>query len=143
MQVTRTAHEFMSVTVRWEDEARQILRYTFYEDWDWAAYYTALVRGREMMATVEHWVCVLNDFTPTKHLPSAFFTYVPTIIETRPPNTGLAVFVSNHPFFRSAYATFARLYPHFARQYWLVSSEGEAQEALRQWLRDQDAGPNR
>ena len=124
----------MGVTVRWEDETRRILRYRFDGMWNWDEYYSALIQGRRMMSEVQHRVCILNDMQNTSFVPDSFLIRARAVMETRPANAGLGVFISSDRFFQSMHQVFARLYPDLAQLYPLVHDEAAALAIVREWL---------
>ncbi|RMG83138.1 MAG: hypothetical protein D6712_13500 [Chloroflexi bacterium] len=125
----------MAVEVFWDDEAHTILHYRFTGDWTWSEYFQALPKGRDMMAEVRHYVCIINNMLETDHVPSAFLSRARSVINSRPENTGLVVFVSTGLFFRNTYETFAQLYPNLAKQYVLTNSLDKAHEWIDNWLK--------
>ena len=125
----------MAVEVFWEDEARTILHYRFTSNWTWKEYFQVLPKGRDMMAEADHYVCIINNMLETDHVPAAFLSRARSIINSRPENTGLVVFVSTGLFFRNTYETFTQLYPHLAKQYVLTQSLDTARTWIDDWFK--------
>lgn len=131
----------MSVDVRWDNTDKTILRYIFYGLWTWDEYFPALTRGRDMMRKQTHYVCILNDMRTANHIPHGFITKARDVISTRPPNTGLALFLTSSTLFKDTYHVLGRIYPDIPTQYLLVETEEEAYKRLYQWLADHTYRP--
>lgn len=126
----------MSVTVRWDNHERTILRYFFEGDWTIEDYYQKLEHGRTMMKGVSHPVCILNDMRRATNYPPNFVTHARTIIKNRPHNTGLAVFLANSAFFNALYRILSQVLPDVSTRYVLAHSEDEAYARIQQWRND-------
>lgn len=124
----------MSVDVRWDNEEKTILRYNFSGFWSWEEYFPSLARGRDMMRQQAHYVCVLNDMRQAAHIPKGFITKARDVISTRPPNTGLSLFLTTSLLFKETYRVLGSIYPEIPPQYLLVETEEEALERLKTWL---------
>lgn len=123
-----------NVNIAWDNEQKTILRYSFEGDWTWEEYLECLNSGRRWMAEVEHPVCILNDMQKIGKLPPNFASIAKTVISSRPPNTGLAIFLTNNAFFKVMYRVLAQLIPNVPTDYILVTSEADAYQKLNTWL---------
>jgi hypothetical protein len=118
----------------WDNEQKTVLRYTFVGDWTWDEYLERLNEGRNMMAEVEHSVCILNDMQKIGKLPPNFASTAKSVISSRPKNTGLAIFVTSNAFFKVMYRVLAQLIPNVPTEYILVTTEEEAYRKFDKWL---------
>lgn len=129
----------MAITIEWDNPEKTVLRYRFIDNWTWDEYLEQLKEGREMMASVSHHVCILNDFTPMKSLPPNFITLARSVINSRPANTGLAIFVSTSSFFKIMHSVLKKIIPEVPTSYLLVTSEAEAYERFDKWIASQSS----
>jgi hypothetical protein len=127
----------MAVTIEWDNPSKTILHYRFVDDWTWNGYLEQLQSGREMMASVSHDVCILNDMTQMKNLPPNFITLARSVIGTRPENTGLAIFVSTSAFFKTMHRVLGEVIPEVPTHYLLVTNEAEAYQRFEDWFASQ------
>lgn len=94
-----------------------------------------LVRGRIMMKETATWVCILNDFSGSKHIPAGFIPKVRDIISTRPDNTGLVIFLTPNLIYKDIFEVLKRLFPEMMPSYLVMTDEAEALDALKKWLK--------
>ena len=127
----------MSVNVQWYDQAQRILFYGYEGTILWDDYLAALSRGRVMMQTVQHQVCVLNSMLSNTQLPDGFITKVRTIIETEPDNRGCIIFVSPSSAFVQMIDKVQRIIPKFDEYCFYADSEDEALSRIQQWNKAQ------
>lgn len=127
----------MAIKIEWDNPEKTILRYRFIDNWSWDEYLEQLKVGREMMATVSHKVCILNDLTAMKSLPPNFITLARSVIGSRPENTGLAIFVSSSIFFKTMHNVLGKVLPEVPTHYLLVQTEAEAYERFKNWFDSQ------
>lgn len=129
----------MPVTVEWDDANQTILRYRFPVDWQWSEYFVALQQGREMMAQVSHTVCILNDLRESRVVPPNASSVAKNIVSTRPPNTGLAVFLTRQVIYDVMQHVISTVYPHLDGLYVMARTEQEALQKIHAWLDAQSA----
>ena len=126
-----------SISIKWDNPEKTILRYTFHGNWNWDDYLAELTIGRKMMAEVEHTVCILNDMTAMGMLPPNFISTARNVITSRPKNTGLAIFLTTNTFFKAMYRVISRLLEEVPTRYVLVTTEEEAYQKINDWLDEQ------
>lgn len=131
----------MAITIEWDNSEKTVLRYRFIDNWTWDEYLEELKKGRAMMVSVSHYVCILNDFTEMKRLPPNFITLARSVINSRPENTGLAIFVSTDSFFKIMHSVLKKIIPEVPTSYLLVTNEAEAYERFDKWLSSQAPEP--
>lgn len=97
----------MGINVEWGNAERTLLIYTFSAHWEWDEYYEATDRGRDMIASVGHYVDVIFDFDQTRVVPQGALKHFGNSFKgfaDAPPNvsrmvvvgaTGLLVIIGN------------------------------------------------
>src|SRR5687768_2848204 len=123
----------MGVTVVWDNEERSTLHYQFEGIWMWDQYLAALWQGRAMMKQVEHPVCIINNMLNTSQVPTSSLSSAKKVIQNRPANTGLAVFVINNKFLMAIYKVFSQMNPNLRNTYIAVHSMDEARSKIAEW----------
>jgi hypothetical protein len=131
----------MPISVQWHETDARILHYKFVGQWTWKEYYAVLPRGRDMMRTTTAYVGIINDMMDSSYVPIDFLIQAKTVTDTRPVNTGLAIFVSDNYFFKSMYQVLERLHPDIAQHYWLSSDLEQAVKHVQAWLDDHSSSP--
>ena len=131
----------MAVTVEWDNDEKTILRYIFTGRLRWGDYYPALQQGREMMDSVSHKVCILNDMRNLDYFPPNMVSNARSVISSRPANTGLAIFLTRNSFFKVLYKIIAQVVPEVPTGYLLVDDADEAYRRLNAWL-DENQTPS-
>lgn len=122
-----------TITLKWDNDEKTILRYTFQGNWNWDDYLESLTIGRKMMAEVEHEVSIINDMRQMTQLPPNFVNTARNVITSRPDNTGLAVFLTTNAFFQATHRILGRILEEVPIRYILVSTEEEAYQKIAEW----------
>lgn len=125
-----------TIRISWDNDQKTILRYTFIRQLKWEDYYQALRKGREMMATVDHDVCILNDMSKLEYFPPNFISTARSVINDRPANTGLAIFLTTSSFFKALHTVLSKVIPNVPTDYILVTTEEEAYKRLNTWIEE-------
>src|SRR5687768_212474 len=120
----------MGVAVQWDNDEKTILHYRFDGLWMWDEYLAALWQGRAMMKQVEHPVCVINNMLNTSQVPTSSLSSAKKVVENRPSNTGLAVFVFTNRFLMMVYKVFSQMNPAIRDNYITAQSLEEAREKI-------------
>jgi hypothetical protein len=102
----------MGIAVRWDNNERTIIRYTYTARWTWDELYTALAEQAALQASVTHEVAILVDARNTNIVPEGFIAQVKRVAERMPPHTGLRIIVSGNPFIKSLFLLVSKLFPH-------------------------------
>jgi hypothetical protein len=123
----------MPVTVNWDNDEHNVLHYRMTGNWTWEEYFAALKEGRECMKSVPHSVSIINNMLDTHHVPHSFITTARSVIDKRPPNTGLAIFISKSMFFGMLYNVFAKVSPIIRENYLLTNSVEDARTLIKEW----------
>lgn len=126
----------MSIVVTWNNDEQTVLRYKFNGQWEWDEYLACLSQGRDMMLPLMHYVCILNDFTESAFLPQGVITKVLNVMQSRPENTGIGIFLTTNTTIEGFYQTLKNLYPPLETQYRLAKSEADAHNIMTLWLEE-------
>ncbi len=124
----------MTIEVNWYDSKEDILHYKFGATWGWHEYEPTVRQGRALMRTKPHYVGVINDLRAMRESPSTLISKAHHYIESRPENTGMAIFVSSSLFFSKIYDMLMQLYPSYVAQYQLETDFDHALKRVRTWL---------
>lgn len=126
----------MSVEVNWYDEEEDILHYRFSDLWLWDEYESAVQSGRTMMRGKPHYVGILNDMRAVRQPPAMLIAKAKYYIDSRPANTGMAIFVTSSLSMRSLYDILTDVYPHIGVDYLLDDDFERTVRRIKQWLAD-------
>lgn len=126
----------MSIEVSWYDDKEDILYYKFGEIWGWHEYEPAIRQGRALMRTKTHYVGIINDLRAMRQTPSTLISKAHHYIDSRPENTGMAIFVSSSLFFSKIYDMLMQIYPAYVAQYQLETDFDHALGRVRGWLEE-------
>jgi|GEM_PF-4507363 len=127
----------MPVTVEWHPEIPQTLLYTYTDPWKWDECLEAINLGRSWMR--EHptqYIMTLHDMQTTHKLPSTIVSRAKQLIDHRPENTGLTVFIGGNQLQQTLFNVLLMWRPQLAESYLLVDSIEDAHFNLEQWLKD-------
>lgn len=100
----------MTVTFRWDNDARTVQIYQFERVWTWDDFYRTKALADEAITQTGHAVDVVFDGPPDVKLPDGFVHNVVNISRTRHPRARLAVVVMPNTFVRAMFNTVSRLY---------------------------------
>lgn len=123
----------MPVSVEWDNEAKNVLRYDLGGRWTWDEFFKAFNDGKDLMAEVTHVVhFIVNplDTVSNGYLPPGALTHAHNISRAAPPNAGATVLVGGGPFLKAMYTVGQRLYPRVSNQYKIVDSLETARAEL-------------
>lgn len=126
----------MTIEVSWYDDKEDILYYKFGTTWGWNEYEPAIRQGRALMRTKHHYVGIINDLRDMRENPSMLISKAHHYIDSRPENTGMAIFVSSSLFFSKIYDMLIQIYPAYVAQYQLETDFDLALGRVRKWLEE-------
>lgn len=104
----------MPITVRWYDEARTIVQWTFPDRWNWQDYDDAQMASNELLASVDHTVDVIGDLTAGSALPPAALSTYKRTLQRSADNTGVIVLVGGNVFVRAMVSALKAIVPKTA-----------------------------
>ena len=127
----------MPIKVAWDNQQPLTLRYTYEGAWTWDEYSPCLNQGRDLMATTDEMVCIINDMRAVTKIPPNFISKAHNVIGSRPANTGLALFLTEDKSFQVLYTLLCRLMPSVDANYILTINEAQAYRRLEKWRAEQ------
>ena len=124
----------MNIEVRWDDEQKSIIRWTFPKQWTWDEFYSALQGSRAMVRGENHIVDVIVDMTVSELFPRNLLTQGQVTMQTSSLNIGIIVVVGWNPLLRTAFNSFQRVYRSSfntaAREMFIVGMEAKAYQII-------------
>ena len=131
----------MPVDVHWEDTAHTLIHAESRGTWTWNEYHAAIDEIASAMSQVAHRVDLINTRTADAHMPhGSAMPQFESALRRLPPNCGLVINVTTHPFARVIASIFTRLKPGvIGEKVYFVSSWNEAQTLIARHRAVQDA----
>jgi anti-anti-sigma regulatory factor len=118
----------VNVDIRWENDAKTIIRHTYSGKWDWKDFYTALEhRSPDLQASTG--VKTLIDLREVSHFPSDTILHLRDAAKQTKATDGLIVVISNNSALMTLFHVFIRVYSRIGKRLRLVTNE-EAAYAL-------------
>ena len=115
----------MAIDVKWDNEEKTVLRWTF-EEWDLNDFYHVNNDLTGKLDTVAHQVHILLDMKNSKNLPNGFLSALRSMRSRAiHPNMGIMVSIGNNGFIRIFVNTFSKLYPS-GRSFYMADSDKNA-----------------
>jgi hypothetical protein len=106
----------MPITVRWDDEARTIVRWVFEGKWTWDEYNQAMIESNQQVRGVEHPVDAIMDLTASNVLPTNVLSNTHAARdELQPKNIRWIYIVSHQALLKALINIFGRLYERFSK----------------------------
>jgi hypothetical protein len=91
----------MSITVKWDNEAKTIIRQTYERNWQWEEFYAIADQTRALVKTVSHQVDIIADFLESGPLPlGPAITNARRVLSNLPSNWNSLIVVTNNGFIR-------------------------------------------
>jgi hypothetical protein len=91
----------MPITVKWDNEAKTIIRQTYERNWRWQDFFETAAQTRELVNTVSHQVDIIADFLESGPLPlGPAITNARQVLSNLPANWGCLVIVTTNGFIR-------------------------------------------
>src|SRR5688572_9832395 len=124
----------MNIEVKWDNDDKDIIRWTFPKQWTWNEFYSALQGSRSMVRQQSRIVDVIVDMTISELFPRNLLTQGQVTMQTTSLNIGIIVVIGWNPLLRSAFNSFQKIYRtnfnHSAREMYIVSLESKAYETI-------------
>ncbi len=119
----------MKADIRWENEAKTVIRYTYTGDWNWEDFYRIL-EWRDPDVPHGSEVCVLVDFRQTTRPPSDAILHLKRAAKMAEETEGLIILITNSSALITLYNVFIIVYRAVSRRFRIVSSDREAYAIL-------------
>jgi hypothetical protein len=105
----------MSVTIKWDNEERTALRYTFTGCWQWQEFQETFGQAQQMLRSVRHAVDVIADFHESSCAPTEVLARLAYVGNCPPKNLRRSVIVGTKAFAMTSFAVFSAFYTQQAR----------------------------
>ena len=124
----------MSITAKWLDRKKTIVRYEFAGEWTWEELQIAAEKVNRMMKSVLHRVDVILDFSNSRgEPPHSMLSHLRSGPLNAGENWGGGVFVGVSPFIRVILNTFMRVEPQLSSRYAIAHTVKDARVLIMQW----------
>jgi hypothetical protein len=124
----------MSVTYRWDNEEKTIMRFSFEEPWTWDEYYVMKPESDKIIASVSHKVGAIIEIPRDLHLGANALTHSRTIDRTRPANLAVMIIVTESSLVKAFLGLAARLPAQFSEGFRWAPTLEKAHEIIREVL---------
>jgi hypothetical protein len=132
----------MSVTYRWENEGKTVIRFIFDEPWTWSEYYEMKPISDKAIAEVGHKVGAIIEIPRNLHLGADALSHALRIDRSKPANLLLMVVVTQSPLYKAFLGLAARVFPEFSKGVKWSSSEEAARRIIEAVVApDAESGP--
>ncbi len=131
----------MSVSVRWDNERKTILRFIFWNEWETEQYLEAFNEALAMFEEVSHVVDIINDMRTESFIPKGdTVSLFRNIIDSLPENAGIIVYVNNDVVQQRLYTVQSQFYqitnPRKPKRLFMVESLKEANQLIQKAKQD-------
>jgi hypothetical protein len=120
----------MNVEIRWENEERTVIRYTYSGDWNWEQFYTVL-ETRLQEDKLDSRATVLVDFRGITKFPSDMILHLKRAAALAGETQVLVVVIANSASLITLYNLFVRVYSQIGKRFRLVRNDEEAYALLK------------
>lgn len=120
----------MNVEIRWENEERTVIRYTYSGDWNWEQFYTVL-ETRLHEDKLDSRATVLVDFRGITRLPSDMILHLKRAAALAGETQVLVIVIANSAALVTLYNLFVRVYSQIGKRFRLVRNDEEAYALLK------------
>ncbi len=130
----------MPIHIEWHNEEKKVLIRTVEGYWTWKQWYDTRDEADSMMATVNHPVITVIDFTSSLGLPPRALGQVRTLLLNPPDNLDVTIIVGMGVFIQSIYNVGKKMYPSLTekRRMILAPSMEKAQAIIEERLKQRE-----
>lgn len=121
----------MTIRVSWLDDSRTVILREFEGKWTWDEFYRSQSEASAMLASVEHRVHQIFDFSQAQSLPPNTLTHLRNAGRNMPANRGKSVVVTQNVFYQQMYRILNMVFPAVTRRVVLVETREAALEQVR------------
>jgi hypothetical protein len=116
----------MPITVRWDNDAKTVIYYTFDSAWTWDEFNTVYKDVYAMLDTIEHKVHAIVDLRTSRLLPRDTLTEMRRLTYEQHENGGITVFITENALARTFYSILSNVYRRAREIFRLVTTPEEA-----------------
>ncbi len=120
----------MNVDIRWENDDRTLIRYTYSGDWDWDEFYGILER-RLPEDRLDSSSTVLVDFRTINRFPSDAILHLKRAAKLADDTQVQVIVIANSAALVTIYNLFIRVYSSIGKRFRLVRNDEEAYALLK------------
>jgi hypothetical protein len=91
----------MAAQVKWQDDTKKILIFTFEGYWILADFYDVFKQSNTLLDNLDYKVNMIIDIRDSKSLPTGFFSALRTVSKQEHPNAGKVAMVGMNTFTRA------------------------------------------
>lgn len=121
------------IELRWHDEEKRILRYTFPPFWEWDDFAEVKRRADALLDESPHPVMLVMDTRPTQRVPLSTLAMTRHFLLARHPNGRPILILTENTLIRSLFHTLRRITGRVTDDLMLVRDESEIATALEAW----------
>lgn len=120
----------MNVDIRWENEERTLIRYTYSGDWNWEQFYKVLETRLEE-DKLDSRAAVLVDFRGINKFPSDAILHLKRAAALAGETQVLVIVIANSASLITLYNLFVRIYSQIGKRFRLARNDAEAYALLK------------
>lgn|GEM_PF-2805133 len=120
----------MKIDVRWENDARTVIRYTYSGNWDWDDFYNTLERSDKDVQQAEKF-SVIVDFRDVTRFPSDAVLHLKRAATMVNEKHEQIILITNNSSLATLFNMFIKLYSRVGKRLRLVTSDEEAYALLK------------
>lgn len=121
------------IELRWHDEEKRILRYTFPAFWEWEDFADVKRRADALLDESPYPVVLVMDTRPTQRVPLSTLAMTRHFLLARHPNGRPILILTENTLIRSLFHTLRRITGRVTEDVMLVRDEREIVTALETW----------
>jgi hypothetical protein len=120
----------MPITVKWDNDEKTIIYYTFDGAWTWDEFNAVYQDVYAMLDTVQHQVHAIVDLRSSRLLPRDTLTQMRRLTYEQHENGGITVFITSNPLARTFYSILSNLYRRAREIFRLATTPQDAYDIL-------------
>lgn len=122
----------MPVTISWDTDEQQAIRYDFVGDWTWPEFREAVTQTYALMRTVPHTVASIANFTESGPLPAGAILEIKQVLSDTPDNSGIVIITEGSMFVNTLVQVFTKAYKKLGQKITVAKTLEEAREIASQ-----------
>ncbi|MEP7291127.1 MAG: hypothetical protein ABI835_05060 [Chloroflexota bacterium] len=119
----------MKVDIRWENEAKTVIRYSYSGEWSWDDFY-AILNQRDPPPP-DGQLSALVDLRQTTHLPGDAVLHLKSAAKMAEEIDGMVVIITSNTAMTTLFNIFVTIYKRVGKRFRVVNSEEEAYAILK------------
>jgi len=124
----------MGITVRWGNDAQNIIYYEYTGRWTWAEYREANEQAYTLAQSVQHPIYVIADFRKSNFLPDGAISGFRRSFDASRFTFDIAVLIFEGDFLRRLFDLFRKVYTYRGAKLFSAKTPDAAAEIIRKQL---------